>query len=72
MDMKQCQHLLEKSMMALRSGSLGLGPQMCCSPSLDASQDNETISVPQNCLGCGFGEPSTSHLTSLTLDLTES
>lgn len=72
MHMKQCQHLLEKSMTALRSGSLGLGPQMCRCPSLDASQYNEIISVPQNCLGCGFGESSTSWLTSLTLDLTES
>ena len=34
----------------LRSGSLGT--HMCCSPSLDASQDSRIFSLPENCLGC--------------------
>lgn len=49
----QCQYT-QKYLTCLGSGSLGLGTDMCCSPSLDASPDRIS---PADFLDCWLGDP---------------
>lgn len=49
----QCQYT-QKYLTCLGSGSLGLGTDVCCSPSLDASLDHIS---PADCLDCWLGDP---------------
>eukprot|EP00073_Rattus_norvegicus_P048431 XP_017450663.1 PREDICTED: uncharacterized protein RGD1565071 isoform X2 [Rattus norvegicus] len=41
-DLRLCQYMLEKYLTGLGSRSLGIGPQMCCSPSLDTRRKTQS------------------------------
>nr|XP_038936390.1 uncharacterized protein RGD1564409 isoform X2 [Rattus norvegicus] len=53
-DLKLCQYMLEKYLTGLGSRSLGIGPQMCCSPSMDTCRNNTIFSVYWSCLGHAY------------------